>query len=54
MMKLITMNVNERIEDICKKVPVFVALYNARVRHYIIKQHIINVYNQFEKYFSNR
>lgn len=52
-MKLITMNVNERIEDICKKVPVFVALYNARVRHYIIKQHIINVYNQFEKYFSN-
>lgn len=51
-MKLITMNVNERIEDICKKVPDFVTLYNARVRHYIIKQHIINVYNQFEKYFS--
>ena len=47
------MNVNERIEDICKKVPAFSALYNARVRHYIIKQHIINVYNQFEKYFSN-
>lgn len=47
------MNVNERIEDICKKVPDFVTLYNARVRHYIIKQHIINVYNQFEKYFSN-
>ncbi|MBS1652330.1 MAG: hypothetical protein JSU07_10000 [Bacteroidetes bacterium] len=46
------MNVNERIEDISKKVPAFVALYNARVRHYIIKQHIINVYNQFEKYFS--
>ena len=46
------MNVNERIEDICKKVPVFITLYNARVRHYIIKQHITNVYNQFEKYFS--
>lgn len=46
------MNVNERIEDISKKVSVFVPLYNARVRHYIIKQHIINVYDQFEKYFS--
>jgi|GEM_PF-4602230 len=46
------MNVIERIEDISKKVPVFVPLYNARVRHYIIKQHIINVYSQFEKYFS--
>ena len=46
------MNVNERIEDICIKVPAFIPLYNARVRHYIIKQHIQNVFNQFEKYFS--
>ena len=46
------MNVNERIENICKKVPFFIPLYNARVRHYIIKQHILNVYNQFEEYFS--
>lgn len=46
------MNVNERIENICKKVPAFMPLYNARVRHYIIKQHIQNVFNQFEKYFS--
>jgi len=46
------MNVNERIEIICKKVPFFISLYNARVRHYVIKQHILNVYNQFEKYFS--
>tara|TARA_B110000046_G_C12724788_1_gene286109 strand:+ start:111 stop:371 length:261 start_codon:yes stop_codon:yes gene_type:complete len=46
------MNVNERIEIICKKVPAFMPLYNARVRHYIIKQHIQNVFNQFEKYFS--
>lgn len=42
----------ERINKICTKVPVFRELYNARVRHYIIKEHILNVYNQFEKYFS--
>lgn len=46
------MDVEEQINNICKKVPAFIPLYNARVRHYIIKQHIINVYNQFEKYFS--
>lgn len=42
----------ERINAICTKVPAFTELYNARVRHYIIKQHILNVFNQFEKYFS--
>ena len=42
----------ERINNICIKVPAFTELYNARVRHYIIKEHTINVYNQFEKYFS--
>lgn len=42
----------ERINNICIKVPAFKELYNARVRHYIIKEHTINVYNQFEKYFS--
>ncbi|SDT04080.1 PIN domain-containing protein [Winogradskyella sediminis] len=46
------MNVNERIENICTKVPAFIPLYNVRVRHYVIKQHIQNVFNQFEKYFS--
>ncbi len=46
------MNANERIENICKNVPAFIPLYNARVRHYVIKQHIQNVFNQFEKYFS--
>lgn len=46
------MNVNERIENICENVPAFIPLYNARVRHYVIKQHIQNVFNQFEKYFS--
>ena len=45
------MNVNERIENICKNVPASIPLYNARVRHYVIKQHIQNVFNQFEKYF---
>lgn len=42
----------ERINNICIKVPAFTELYNARVRHYIIKEHTLNVYNQFEKYFS--
>jgi rRNA-processing protein FCF1 len=42
----------ERINNICIKVSAFTELYNARVRHYIIKEHTINVYNQFEKYFS--
>ena len=42
----------KRIELICEKVPDFKVLYNARVRHYVIKHHILNVFNQFEKYFS--
>lgn len=46
------MNGKELIEEICLKVPHFKELYNARVRHYIIKEHIINVFNEFEKYFS--
>ncbi|MGQ1783873.1 PIN domain-containing protein [Saccharicrinis sp. GN24d3] len=44
----------ERINNICRKVPAFTELYNARVRHYIMKEHILNVFNQFEKYFSNK
>lgn len=46
------MNGIERIEAICKKVPVFRELYRARVRHYKIEEHILNVFNQFEQYFS--
>lgn len=46
------MDGNEFIEEICEKVPEFIPLYSARVRHYIIRQHIVNVYNQFEKHFS--
>lgn len=45
------MNGENRIEDICTKIPALKELYNARVRHYIIKEHTLNVYNQFEKYF---
>jgi rRNA-processing protein FCF1 len=43
----------DRINNICTKVPEFLELYNARVRHYVGKEHIVNVFNQFEKYFSN-
>lgn len=42
----------ERINIICTKVPAFTELYDARVRHYIIKEHILNAFNQFEIYFS--
>tara|TARA_R110002096_G_scaffold153872_1_gene317860 strand:- start:2222 stop:3388 length:1167 start_codon:yes stop_codon:yes gene_type:complete len=45
------MNGKNRIEAICTKIPAYKDLYNARVRHYIIKDHTINVYNQFERYF---
>ena len=41
------------IEEICEKVPAFNELYSARVRHYKIKDHTLNVYNQFIKYFFN-
>ena len=46
------MSGEERISAICKAVPEFKKLYNARVRHYIGKEHILNVYNEFEKYFA--
>ncbi len=42
----------ERISNICRKIPVLEELYNSRVRHYTIKDHTLNAYNQFEKYFS--
>jgi len=42
----------ERINEICTKVPSFTELFNAHVRHYYIKEHTLNVFNQFEKYFS--
>lgn len=44
----------ERILSICKEIPALEELFRARVRHYTIKEHTLNVYNQFEKYFSKR
>lgn len=43
----------ERISNICKIIPAFEALYDAQVRHYTIREHTVNVYNQFETYFSS-
>lgn len=47
------MTTHERVLNICKTIPDFEKLYNSRVRHYTIKQHTINVLNQFEKYFAS-
>jgi len=47
------MTAQERILNLCEKVPALEELYNAQVRHYSIKEHTINVLNQFEKYFAN-
>ena len=44
----------ERLLNICEKIPALEELYDTRVRHYTIKAHTLNVYNQFEKYFSSR
>lgn len=43
----------ERLSNICIKAPNLGELYNLKVRHYTIKEHTLNVYNQFETYFSN-
>ncbi|GGW61418.1 PIN domain-containing protein [Winogradskyella epiphytica] len=48
------MNGEIRLNNICNKVPAFKLLYNARVRHYIIKEHTLNVYNQFQLYFIEK
>lgn len=45
------MDGKKRIDKICEKVPALNVLYNARVRHYKIKDHTLNAYKQFEKYF---
>jgi len=47
------MTTQERILDICEKAPALEELYDAQVRHYTIKEHTVNVLNQFEKYFAN-
>lgn len=47
------MTTQERITNICEKVPALEELYDVQVRHYKIKEHTINVLNQFEKYFAS-
>ncbi|WP_430972031.1 macro domain-containing protein [Sunxiuqinia rutila] len=46
------MNGSKKISDICIAIPTLAELFKARVRHYTIEQHTLNVLNQFEKYFS--
>jgi rRNA-processing protein FCF1 len=46
------MNGEDHIKHICTLAPALAELFNARVRHYTIKQHTLNVFNQFEEYFS--
>ena len=42
---------NVNILNICEAIPIAEELYNARVRHYTILEHTVNVFNQFETYF---
>jgi O-acetyl-ADP-ribose deacetylase (regulator of RNase III) len=48
------MSGQERIIKICDSVPELFEFYKAKVRHYTIMEHTINVFNQFETYFSNK
>ena len=48
------MTTQDRILNICKKVPALKELYDSQVRHYTIKEHTINVINQFERYFASQ
>ena len=43
----------ERISKLYMAVPELEEFYNARVRHYNIMAHTLNVINQFERYFAN-
>jgi|GEM_PF-224490 hypothetical protein len=47
------MTPRERISVLCKKAPELLMFYKARVRHYTVETHTINVLNQFERYFSS-
>ena len=40
------------IDQMCDRVPCFSRLYATKVRHYVIREHILNVCNQFERYFA--
>ena len=47
------MTPRERISVLCEKTPELLMFYKARVRHYTVETHTINVLNQFERYFSS-
>ena len=47
------MNGNKKISAICVVTPALSELYKTRVRHYTIEGHTLNVFGQFERYFSN-
>ena len=47
------MTPRERISVLCEKAPELLMFYKARVRHYTVETHTINVLNQFERYFSS-
>lgn len=48
------MRIQDRILNLCDKVPALKDLYYSQVRHYTIQAHTINVLNQFEEYFAHR
>jgi len=47
------MNESKKISDICIAAPALSELFKTRVRHYTIEGHTLNVFGQFERYFSN-
>jgi len=47
------MNCNDLLIKIYSEIPDLQELFNTRVRHYTIKDHTLNVCNQFERYFTN-
>lgn len=44
----------QSIEELCKLSPSLVETYNAKVRHYILRDHTNLVLNQFDKYFATQ
>jgi hypothetical protein len=44
----------QSIDELCSRLPELVELYNAKVRHYILKNHTNLVLAQFDKYFSHK
>lgn len=44
----------QSIDELCKLSPSLVETYNAKVRHYILRDHTNLVLNQFDKYFATQ